>query len=211
MPDFLDDLVLALTLQAIAMSVPGQNHFLILSTSEQKFVTRLLLVIGIASAGVVFSVGAIAAIYFSGQVLSDRMFSIFGILGSSYLLYLGTSSILQSRRAESEQIAWTKHLSPIHAFVSGFLVNLSNAKSVLFFGSIFTTTLPLAQMSPSALMLVVSAFYANSILVHGVVSVLFTTEPIRSITQTKRPLVLLISGVAFVIFALAFLSHILIV
>ena len=42
MPDFLDDLVLALTLQAIAMSVPGQNHFLILSTSEQKFVTRLV-------------------------------------------------------------------------------------------------------------------------------------------------------------------------
>jgi len=212
MTDFYDSLAFALVLQATAMSVPGQNHFLILSTTQQHVIARMLVVIGIASAGVVFAAGASTAIYYSGQAFSDRIFSALGLIGSCYLLYLGVTLIrrgVQSRGTIAEASGETRVLAPLHAFSSGFLVNLSNAKSVLFFGSIFATTLPLASMSLSAHVLVVAAFFLNSLLVHGLVSALLSAKIARSVITTKRPIILMVSGGVFVTFAILSLMHIL--
>lgn len=59
-------LIVALMIQATAMCIPGQNHFLILSASHQRTLNRALIVLGIAAAGVIFSAGAAITIYLSG-------------------------------------------------------------------------------------------------------------------------------------------------
>ncbi|MBK5933392.1 threonine/homoserine/homoserine lactone efflux protein [Rhodovulum imhoffii] len=209
MGEFQASLLAALALQATAMSVPGQNHFLILSASQQGALVRGLIVVGIATAGVVFSSGAAIAVYFSGQAFSDRIFSILGLLGSGFLVYLGGKSIRSAlRRHTPEGGSAAPSLSLGRAFSSGFFVNISNAKSVLFFGAVFATSLPLATMSLGALAFVVLAFFLNSLLVHGAVSALLATGAVRRFTDRRRPLILLVSGCLFLVFAVFSAQHI---
>ncbi len=210
MSDLYASLVIALILQATAMSVPGQNHFLILSASNQGALTRSLIVIGIATAGIVFSAGAAFTIYLSGQAFSDRVFGALGLMGSGFLVYLGIKTIRgglkgRSRSGDAERV----DLSPAKAFSSGFLVNLSNAKSVLFFSSVFATTLPLATMSFGNHAFVVAAFFLNSVFIHGSVSALLATPAIRKATDAHRPMIQVISGGVFLLFAVLSAAHIL--
>lgn len=210
MSELYASLMVALALQATAMSVPGQNHFLILSACNQGALTRSLIVVGIATAGVVFSAGAAIAIYLSGQAFSERVFGALGLMGSCFLIYLGLKSIRAGLRQQTQEHGAARAaFSPGRAFSSGFLVNLSNAKSVLFFGSVFATTLPLATMSFGAYAFVVVAFFLNSVLVHGAVSALLATGVVRRATDRHRPIILVVSGCVFLLFALLSAGHIL--
>jgi threonine/homoserine/homoserine lactone efflux protein len=189
-------------IQATAMCIPGQNHFLLLSVSHQRILDRALIVLGIASAGVIFSAGAAITIYLSGQAFSEQVFSVLGLMGSSFLIYLGFISIRRGINHETQEHRDERQkITPIAAFSSGFLVNLSNAKSVLFFGSVFATTLPLATMSFGSHVIVITSFFVNSILVHGAVSVLLSTPSFRRATDQYHSIILLASGVIFLLFA----------
>ncbi|MCY4304716.1 MAG: hypothetical protein OXC62_08090, partial [Aestuariivita sp.] len=84
-----------------------------------------------------------------------------------------------------------------------------NAKSVLFFGSIFVTTLPLAVMSINLHVFVIIAFFLNSVLGHGVVSTLLSTPMVRRFTDRYRSVILILSGFVFVAFALMSIFQIL--
>lgn len=204
-----DNLALALMLQAMAMMVPGQNHFLILSLSHIEFSKRFAAVLGIASAGLLFSSGASAAIYFSGEALSIKIFAVLGLVGSVYLFYLGITNVLRGlQNARTQNLEPTKKdLSAFDTFSSGFLVNLSNAKSILFFGSIFATTLPLASMTVSSHIFVVLLFFLNSVMIHGFVSILVSTSVMQVLIQDRQGTILMVSGIFFIFFAIGSILH----
>ena len=210
MEGFLEGAVLALTLQAMAMIVPGQNHFLILSVSRAGLFRAMLAVAGIASAGAVYSSGASAAAYLSGKAADFRVFAALGFIGCLYLLHIGIGGIRRGLRpatelrTEAERIDWTAG----RAFLSGFLVNLSNAKSILFFGSIFTTALPLADMSIPLHVLAVSMFFINSILVHGGVAMLLSSPFPRKFIEARRNVISLASGAVFIAFSISSIAGI---
>ncbi len=208
MSEFQTNLLAALALQATAMSIPGQNHFLILSALHQGALVRGIIVLGIATAGVIFSSGAAIAVYFSGQAFSDKVFSIFGVLGSCFLVYLGGKLIYTAlRRHPPKNEIIAPNLSLSRAFFLGFFVNISNAKSVLFFGAVFATTLPLSTMSLGDLVFVVLSFFLNSIFFHGAVSALLSLGAIRRFTKRQRPIILLVSGCLFLLFAVFSTLH----
>ena len=204
------NLALALMLQATAMMMPGQNHFLILSLSHIGFFKRFAAVLGIATAGLLFSSGASAAIYFSGEAMGIRIFAALGLVGSVYLFYLGITNVHRGlRNARTHNLEPTKkHLTAFDTFSSGFLVNLSNAKSILFFGSIFATTLPLASMTFPSHIFVVVLFFLNSVLIHGFVSVLISTSIMQALTQTRQGTILIVSGIFFIFFAIGSILNI---
>lgn len=210
MEGFLEGAVLALTLQATAMIVPGQNHFLILSVSRTGLFKAMLAVAGIASGGAVYSSGASAAAFLSGKAADFRVFALLGLVGCLYLLHIGIGGVRRGlhpsaeRRTEAPRIAWTAG----RAFLSGFLVNLSNAKSILFFGSIFTTALPLAEMSIPLHILAVSMFFLNSILVHGGVAMLLSSPVPRKIIEARQNAISLASGAAFIVFSISSMAGI---
>ena len=166
MSEFQTNLLAALALQATAMSIPGQNHFLILSALHQGALVRGIIV------------------YLGGK-----------------LIY----TALRRHPPKNEIIA--PNLSLSRAFFLGFFVNISNAKSVLFFGAVFATTLPLSTMSLGDLVFVVLSFFLNSIFFHGAVSALLSLGAIRRFTKRQRPIILLVSGCLFLLFAVFSTLH----
>lgn len=210
--DFYNGLALCLGIQALAMIVPGQNHFMLLSVSSAGRSAIAVTTLGIASAGVVFSTGVVMSIWFGGRVISDTLFGILNIAGSGYLIYLGGKFLWSF---------WKQSQSPVHketkntlfkrnleenkvslraAFRSGFLVNISNSKSALFFASIFATTLPLSEMGILYITLAISGFFLNSIVFHGAVGGFFTLKNIQSFVLKWSVYVQAVAGVAFISF-----------
>jgi threonine efflux protein len=204
------ELLAALSIQAMAMLVPGPNQFLLLTLSDRGPATRLSAVVGIATAGLVFSVGACAAIYFAGEATSERSFLLLNILGSLFLIYLGTRLLVTTGDPRSYDDQMPDHASRrrLHAFPSGFLVNIANPKSAVFFGSVFATTLPLAAMTPPDYAVVVLLFFMNSVVVHGAVSGAFALPAMKTVLRARRRLITRTSALVFLGFGAATLVHV---
>ncbi|MCY4047980.1 MAG: LysE family transporter [Hyphomicrobiales bacterium] len=208
--DFYSGLALCLGIQALAMMAPGQNHFMLLSVSPAGRIAVVMTTLGIASAGVVFSTGVVLSIWFGGQVISETLFGLLSIAGSGYLIYLGSkflwsfwkqSQSATSKGAENtlpeENIEKSK-MSLLSAFRSGFLVNISNSKSALFFASIFATTLPLSEMGISSVTLAILGFFLNSIVFHGMVGIFFTLKNIQTLVLKWSVYIQTIAGLVFI-------------
>ncbi|SDU18158.1 LysE family translocator [Stappia sp. ES.058] len=206
------ELATALGIQAVAMLVPGPNQFLLLTLSQRRPATRLSAVVGIATAGLVFSSGACTAIYFAGEATSERVFLLLNVLGSLYLIYLGARMLIDmvapGRQPLVEQRIDEAPAARWHAFPSGFLVNIANPKSAVFFGSVFATTLPLAAMTPSDYVLVVLLFFVNSVIVHGGVSQAFALPGLQHVLRARRRLIASGSALVFLAFGLTTLAHV---
>lgn len=97
--DFYNGLALCLGIQALAMMVPGQNHFMLLSVSSAGRAAVAMTTLGIASAGVVFSTGVVLSIWLGGRVISDALFGLLNIAGSGYLIYLGSKFLWSFRKS----------------------------------------------------------------------------------------------------------------
>lgn len=202
---FVESLALSLGIQALAMIVPGQNHLLLLSMAHERGRVRLGAAVGIATAGLVFSTGAAASLWLGGRAASTAFFGVLNIVGAAYLLYLGVRFLIAVARREPAVgvAAGSAEVRTIGgAFTAGFLVNLSNPKSALFFASVFATTLPLSDMSFGAFGFVVAAFFGNSLVVHGVVAVLFSVAAVRRFVAARERVIRLVAGVVFVLFGL---------
>jgi len=216
--DFYGGLALCLSIQALAMVVPGQNHFMLLSISSAGRIALAMTVLGIASAGVVFSTGVVLGIWLGGQATSAFWFAILNVFGAVYLIYLGIRLILPSwnylwlpsdDKAKTSFLdkALNKKAIPLKiAFKSGFLVNISNSKSGLFFASIFSTTLPLSEMNIFYVILAVIAFFLNSILFHGIIAGFFTLPNIQTIILKWNNYIQMMAGSIFVVFGLTIVS-----
>ncbi|MBC00170.1 MAG: hypothetical protein CML67_11590 [Rhodobacteraceae bacterium] len=206
------ELATALAIQAVAMLVPGPNQFLLLTLSQGSPATRMSAVVGIASAGLVFSSGACAAIYFAGEATSESSFLLLNVLGSLFLIYLG-ARILFGMAAGAGEPGDGPRPDAVpadrwQAFPSGFLVNIANPKSAVFFGSVFATTLPLASMTPPDYVLVVLLFFVNSVIVHGAVSEAFALPGLQHILRVRRRMIAASSALVFLAFGVATLVHV---
>lgn len=210
--DFYSGLVLCLGIQALVMIVPGQNHFMLLSVSPAGRVVVMMTTLGIASAGVVFSTGVVLSIWFGGQVIGETLFGLLSIAGSGYLVYLGSKFLwsfwkqLQSTTSKETESTSSKEnieknkVSLRSAFRSGFLVNISNSKSALFFASIFATTLPLSEMGIFSVTLTILGFFLNSIVCHGMVGIFFTLKNVQTLVLKWSIYIQTIAGLVFISF-----------
>ncbi|RVM01812.1 LysE family transporter [Sinorhizobium meliloti] len=212
--DLSQGLGLCLAIQALAMLVPGQNHLLLLSISSSGAYARAMAVFGIASAGVVFSTVVVFSIWLGGEATSAIWFALLNLLGSAYLTYLGaqlTSSFWRlklARPPNGTAIQFQNHAAAMYStlpripFFSGFLVNISNPKSALFFASIFSATIPVAKTNPLGLIVAILAFFLNSILFHGIVAGFFSLPRIQSILSKWAIYIRLLAGLVFISFGL---------
>jgi threonine efflux protein len=212
--DFYRGLALCLGIQAMAMLVPGQNHFLLLSISSSGFRARALTVLGIASAGLVFSSGVVFTIWFGGQASGAIWFTLLNILGATYLIYLGvrlissfwTSAIAPFPDMDGDETRTSRQYGSsnpkVAAYLSGLLVNISNPKSALFFASIFSVTIPISETGPIYLILAIVAFFLNSLLFHGIVSGFFALPRSQYFIRTLRRYINIVAGTVFASFGI---------
>ncbi len=111
--------------------VPGPAVLYIITRSvEQGRRAGLASMLGVESAASVHTVAA--ALGLSALLLTSALaFSVVKYLGAGYLIYLGVRTLL--KREKSGETAVQVPKSPSRLFTQGFLVNLLNPKTALFF------------------------------------------------------------------------------
>ncbi|NRA56421.1 MAG: LysE family transporter [Gammaproteobacteria bacterium] len=117
---------------------PGADFVLVFKNSlSQGRKAGVLTAIGIAS-GVCIHVGysIIGIGHFISQ--NDLLFNLVKYGGAAYLIYLGLSGILQAKFDLTKESLKNPNVTSGNYFVQGFLCNLLNPKTMLFFLSIFS-------------------------------------------------------------------------
>ncbi|MBO0777203.1 MAG: LysE family translocator [Ktedonobacteraceae bacterium] len=111
--------------------IPGPSVLYVIARSvEQGRRAGLASVAGIELAGIVHT--AAAALGLSAVLLTSALaFSIVKYLGAAYLIYLGLRTLLTRDKNSQAPVQVPKSLSQL--FTQGFLVNLLNPKTALFF------------------------------------------------------------------------------
>ena len=175
--------LLAITLlHWIVLVTPGANVIVMvnMAASGQRkaacfAAAGVTTVAGIWSALAVMGVGAIFLALPTLRVVVQ-------CAGGLYLFYVAV------RLWRSQQIDATgaaDRVSPVAAFRMGFLTNILNPKSALFFGSVFATALP---PNPSAELLAASValVLVNALVWHLFLAVAFAATPIQNAYARQR-------------------------
>ena len=104
--------------------------FIIARSLEQGRLAGIVSTLGIASASVVHV--AFAALGLSALLMQSALaFTVVKYLGAAYLIYLGLRTLLSKAEASSSKSVEKKPLPRIYS--QGFIVNLFNPKTALFF------------------------------------------------------------------------------
>jgi len=113
------------------------------------------------------------------------------IAGALYLLWIATKLWRSGREAPVADA--TPAMPDAHAFRLGALTNLSNPKSALFFGSVFSTALP---PHPGALVLVgaVTMLVFNALAFHLLLATLMSLRQVRAGYAMQRTLLGRVAG-----------------
>lgn len=112
---------------------------------------------------------------------SPWLFSLFKIAGSSYLIWLGISSILsKSHSKEVDETGDKTMISNRKAFRTGLFTNLLNPKAMLFFLSLFTFVLN--PMPPVPIVIICGAIiFLTAVVWFAMVSYFFTEKHIQKV------------------------------
>lgn len=163
------------TLHVAAMLTPGANVLLITQLSASGNAR------GAACAALGITAGA--AIWSSSAVLGvHTLFTAFPsvriliqVAGALYLFYLA----LRLWRSQSSVPGPTALFSSTRAFRMGLFTNLSNPKSALFFGSVFSAALPVSPAAP-VLFGVIALIVLNALWWHLLLAYVFSRAPVQS-------------------------------
>lgn len=111
--------------------IPGPSvAYIVTHSAVQGRRAGLASVSGIELAGLVHAVAA--ALGLSALLLSSALaFSVVKYLGAAYLIYLGVRTLLTRQKPQQAAVVVPKSFSQL--FVQGFLVDLLNPKTALFF------------------------------------------------------------------------------
>lgn len=166
----------------IVLVTPGANvlvvsHLAASGSSRAAFFAGVgvTVVAGIWSALAVLGVGAVFAAHPYLRLTVQ-------VAGGSYLLYVACRLW---GSGGSPTAAQTGSLSPAAAFRLGFLTNILNPKSALFFGSVFATALP---ANPSGLLLFAALLLvgANAFIWHTFLALAFASPRIQRAYERRR-------------------------
>jgi threonine efflux protein len=112
------------------------------------------------------------------------------VAGGIYLCYV---AVRLWRAGTSVTTQQSELLAPWAAFQLGFLTNILNPKSALFFGSVFATAFP-QQPSVSLLAAATALVFVNALLWHSFLALAFSNLQVQAAYTRQRRLLNRISG-----------------
>ncbi|MDX1414935.1 MAG: LysE family translocator [Candidatus Promineifilaceae bacterium] len=124
-------LIIFISAAVLLLITPGPAVLYIIARSlEQGRLAGIISTLGIATASATHVL--FAALGLSALLLQSALaFTIVKYLGAAYLIYLGIKTLLSKSEAHAVDISETRSLKRI--FSQGFIVNLLNPKTALFF------------------------------------------------------------------------------
>ena len=140
-------------------------------------------VAGIWSALAILGVGAVFAAH-------PPLRQALQVAGGLYLLYI---ALKLWRSGLPTDTGTAKQPSSMAAFRLGFLTNIMNPKSALFFGSVFATSMP-EHPSPALLALAVAVVLVNAAVWHTLLAVAFSHRFVRTAYSRSQALIGRVAG-----------------
>jgi threonine efflux protein len=170
----------------LAAMSPGPNFLLVVQTSIQR--TRryaAAVVAGLTSANLIWCVAVVfglAALF----KIAPWLYAILKLSGGAYLIFLGIT--LWRSKSSIVQVDGSPQNTLIAAYIRGLLTNLSNPKSVVYFGSIFA--LFMRPGIPVWVQFVaVSIVLFDTLLWYGTVAMMFSNRVVRQFyMRIQRPI-----------------------
>jgi threonine efflux protein len=175
-----------LAVDLLAAMSPGPNFLLVVQTSIQRSRRHAAaVVVGLTSANLIWC----AAVVFGLAALfkiAPWLYVILKLSGSAYLIYLGIN--LWRTKSSIVQLDDSPENKVFSAYIRGVLTNLSNPKTVVYFGSIFALF-----MRPGIPVWVrvaaVSIVLFDTVLWYGTVAMMFSKHVVRQFyTRIQRPI-----------------------
>jgi threonine efflux protein len=187
-------------LHVAALMTPGANVLLVsqLAASGQRR-SASFAAAGVAIGAAIWSSSAVAGV--SALFAAFPMARVsFQVAGAFYLLYVA-SSIWRSHGSPSSE---PRPMSEAGALRLGLLTNLSNPKSALFFGSVFSAALP-AHPGGAMLGVVVALVVVNSICWHLLLAFVFSRRVVQAGYASQRERLARAAGAVVGVLALSLL------
>jgi threonine efflux protein len=189
-----------------AMVTPGPNVLMVIRTaSVSPRRLAVLTALGVTAGGAIWSIGAavgVQAVFARFPVVQPLI----QLFGGAYIAWIGVRLWRSTTRAsELRGIPDAAPTTAVRAFRLGLLTNLSNPKSLVFFGSVFATVL---GPSPSSALRIAAVFLivVDGLTWHLGLALLFSTSSIReTYLRVRKPLdraagsVLLFLGTSLVV------------
>jgi threonine efflux protein len=163
-----------------AMITPGPNVLVVTRTAATTARRlALLTALGVTAGAVIWSVGAAVGLQaiFENVPIAPRLVQ---LAGGAYIVWIGIRLWLSTFRSNAD--SRVKEAAPntaTSAFRLGLLTNLSNPKSLVFYGSVFATLLG-PNPSTTLRIAAVSLLIADAFVWHMGLATVFSTPPVRS-------------------------------
>ncbi|KZN44440.1 LysE family translocator [Pseudoalteromonas luteoviolacea] len=192
-----DWFILVLACSAMSFS-PGPNAMLALTTSIKSGHSKgLQLVLGGALGFAVLILCALFGLN-SMVVASEQLIDWFKVIGSGYLLYLATSTWINSSKGLVEAS------SEVHSgyFFKGFLLALSNPKIILFWIAFIPTIVDVSTIDFSFVLILLLTFLAIEVFAEGGLVLLGAkAQKIlqKHVTRIERVSAIILAGFAVLI------------
>lgn len=140
----------------MASMLPGPNFMVIVSAAVISRQLAVWTVLGVSLGSLTWL--ALAGFGFGSIIQSHYYwYSAISIAGAIYLLYSGTQNIAsylnKSREKSTIKVTKNQNTTYVRAFLSGFLINITNPKSLFFIVSLITI---LPQESTESIYLVIT-------------------------------------------------------
>jgi threonine efflux protein len=177
-------LVTVMILHWVVLVTPGANVLLISQLAASGH-TRAALYAGLGVCTVTLIWATLAILGLSAVFAAVPQLRIaVQIAGGAYLIYV---AIRLWRSGQSESGKGARTLAAWPAYRLGFLTNITNPKSALFFGSVFATALP---HEPSATVLIVATALVvfNALLWHAFLALAFSHPRVQAGYAKQRQL-----------------------
>lgn len=186
----LNTLLTIAVLHWLVLVIPGANFLLVgqLAASGKRS-TACAAAFGITTVTLTWATLAILGIGFVFNA-HPMWRQVLQIAGGVYLCYLGLK-LWKSKGATANSSEL--HLSKPAAFRLGFITNILNPKTALFFGSIFATSLP-ANASFSMIASAIALVYANALIWHLFLAVTFSHPRVQAAYARHLALFSKVSG-----------------
>jgi threonine efflux protein len=175
-----------LAIDMLAAMSPGPNFVLVVRTSIQRPRQHAAAVVmGLASANLIWC----AAVVFGLATLfniAPWLYAILKALGGIYLIYLGLN--LWRSKSTTAQLDTSPQKASLAPFIRGLLTNLSNPKSVVYFGSIFALFMRPGMPAWVKIASVCIVLF-DTLLWYGTVALMFSNRAVRQFyARIQRPI-----------------------
>jgi threonine efflux protein len=166
----LTTLATIMILHWVALVTPGANVLLIsqLAASGQKR-SAVFASFGVATVALVWASLAILGLNAVFTAVPQLRIAV-QIIGGLYLIYVATKLW---RSGDASTNTSVSEMSNLAAYRLGFLTNITNPKSALFFGSVFAAALP-AEPTTTLLMVAVALVVFNALVWHLFLALAFS-------------------------------------